>query len=105
MPILQWDVIELPETPLDAAADFYATDLPEIRDDSDIHTEHDIALVFAPAPHEHRGWRLAAVQELARELAPRRVNGIVGTNEDAIVRSIAFLDAAPGVTGQLLAVD
>jgi hypothetical protein len=105
MPLLQIDILELPTAPLDAAADFYTTELPEIRDDADILAEHDLVLVFAPAGHEHRSWRLAAVQELAREFAPRRVNAVVGDDEDAIMAAMRFLDAAPGITGQLLAVD
>ena len=103
MSILQCDVTELPDAPLDAAAEFYERELPELRDDHDIQPECDLVLVFPAASHEHRAWRLAAVQELARELAPTRVNGIVGDNEDAVVSTIAYLDAAPGITGQLLA--
>jgi hypothetical protein len=62
-------------------------------------------LIFPPAPHDHRGWRLAAVQDLAREAAPRRVNGIVGADDTAIAETQAWLEQAPGVTGQLLAVE
>ena len=65
----------------------------------------DIALVFQPAPYHHRGWRLAAVQDLAREAAPRRVNGIVGADEQAIAATLAWLEQAPGVTGHLLSVE
>ncbi|WP_305096664.1 Rossmann fold domain-containing protein [Croceibacterium aestuarii] len=63
-----------------------------------------LVIVFPPASHEHRAWRLAAVQELAREMAPRRVNGIVGADRQDIARTLAYLERAPGVTGQLLAV-
>ncbi len=63
-----------------------------------------LVIVFPPASHEHRAWRLAAVQELAREMAPRRVNGVVGADRQAIARTLAYLERAPGVTGQLLAV-
>jgi len=64
----------------------------------------DLVLVFPPAPYDHRGWRLAAVQDLARALAPRRVNGVAGDDERAIEQAVAWLAEAPGVTGQLLAV-
>jgi len=59
-------------------------------------------LIFDPAPYDHRGWRLAAVQDLARAAAPTRVNGIVGGDETAIEDMLAYLRHAPGVTGQLL---
>jgi hypothetical protein len=48
---------------------------------------------------------LAAVQELAREAAPKRVNGIAGDDPRAIAETLVYLAAAPGITGQLLAVD
>jgi hypothetical protein len=99
----------LPEGTLEAAAEFYARVLPEIRAELDLENPprdgEDLVLVFAPAPQDHRGWRLAAVQDLAREAAPRRVNAIAGANEAAIAESLAWLEQAPGVTGQLLAVD
>ena len=51
-----------------------------------------------------RSSRLAArrVQDLARDAAPARVNGVVGSDEDAIAATLAWLEQAPGVTGQLL---
>lgn len=45
------------------------------------------------------------VQELAREAAPYRVNAVAGEGEQAIADTMAWLVQAPGVTGQLLAVD
>ena len=60
-------------------------------------------LVFAPADHTHRGWRLAAVQELARAAAPLRVNGVAGDDDAAIAAADRLPRRAPGVTGQLLA--
>ena len=105
MGLLKIDVTELPAEPLDAAAEFHARELPEIRDDSGIHSELDLVIVFEPAGHDHRAWRLAAIQELARELAPRRINALVGADEAAIHEAMRYLDSAPGVTGQLLAVE
>jgi hypothetical protein len=61
--------------------------------------------VFPSAPYDHRGWRLAAVQDLAREAAPIRVNGVAGDDDAAIAAALHWLAAAPGITGQLLAVD
>ena len=65
----------------------------------------ELALIFPTAPHDHRAWRLAVVQDLARSAAPKRVNGIVGEDEAAISCTVAWLEQAPGVTGQLLAVE
>ncbi|MXP41476.1 hypothetical protein GRI75_07445 [Altererythrobacter soli] len=64
-----------------------------------------MVLIFPPAPHDHRAWRLAAVQDLAREAAPRRVNAVAGDDESAVAEALAWLEQAPGITGQLLAVD
>lgn len=93
----------LPDGALDAAAEFHSEWLPiarallqRPRDGS------DIVLVFPPAPGDHRGWRLAAVQDLAREAAPQRVNGVVGGNAGAIAEAVEWLAGAPGITGQLL---
>lgn len=93
----------LPEAPLDAAVDFYARVLPEIR--GEWGGAEEIVIGFEPAGHEHRAWRLAAIQDLAREAAPCRVNGVVGNDDDAVAETLTFLESAPGVTGQLLAVD
>jgi hypothetical protein len=83
--------------------------LPEIRAELDLENPprpgEDLVLIFAPAPYDHRGWRLAAVQDLAREAAPRRVNAIAGADEAAIADTLGWLGQAPGVTGQLFAVD
>jgi len=91
----------LPGTPLDAATEFHRAWLPQARDACQTG---DVALVFAPAGHEHRAWRLAAVQALAREAAPRRANAVVGEG-DAVEHTVGWLARAPGITGQLLAVD
>ena len=86
----------LPEGAVEAAAAFYAN--------APVPGGDDLVLVFAPASHEHRGWRLAGVQDLARAAAPSRVNGIVGDDEQAIAATLAWLESAPGITGQLLSV-
>jgi hypothetical protein len=90
----------LPETPLDAAAKFHQALVPAIRADS----AADVVIGFEPAgdAHAHAGWRLAAVQSLARELAPRRVNGVVGYERPDLAATAAFLHESPGITGQIL---
>ncbi len=87
----------LPDEPLDAAARFHAEILPRIAPG-----EAALTLVFTPADHTHRGWRLAAVQSLARRWAPRRVNAVASADEVAIAAADTYLNAAPGVTGQYL---
>jgi hypothetical protein len=92
----------LPEGALDAAAAFHAEVLPKARDTL---IGEDLTLVFGPAAPEHRGWRLAAVQQLAREHAPLRVNALESDDEEAIAAAAAYVREAPGLTGQLLPLD
>ena len=104
---------DLADQPLDAATEFYTKIVPLIRQDFKIMPEFNVTVVFHPAQHGHRAWRLAAIQELAREAAPAgRVNGIVAdcaevsvALEDGGIRdAIEWLQQAPGITGQLLEV-
>ncbi len=64
-----------------------------------------LVLIFPPADHTHRAWRLAAVQGLARELAPRRVNALASADEAGIAAGLAYLEGAAGLTGQYLPLD
>jgi len=93
----------LPDSPLDAAAAFHTDWLPRAR--AALAEGRDLALMFPPAGHEHRGWRLAAVQELAREAAPLRVNALVGAEDEALAAMLEWLAQAEAITGQLLTVD
>ena len=93
----------LPESALEAAAAFRAEWLTALLDAPP--AGEDLVLVFPPVPYDHRGWRLAALQDLARAAAPLRVNGVAGDDERAIEEAVAWLATAPGVTGQLLALD
>ncbi len=92
----------LPEGALDAAALFHEAWLPRIRAAA---SEGDLLLAFPPADHTQRGWRLAALQQLARELAPLRVNAVASDEASALSAAEAYLAAAPGVTGQYLPLD
>ena len=103
MAALVVSVNDLPPSPVDAATLFYLQTVPGIREELPNVTE--VVIYFEPADHSHRGWRLAAVQELAQEAAPTRVNALVGTDRDAMWAARQFLENAPGVTGQLLAVE
>lgn len=101
MPLVRIEARGLPATPLDAAAAFHARIVPEARRAAG----NDLVLLFDRADHTHRHWRMAAVEELAREAAPCRVNGAVGGSSGDVAAVCDFLERAPGVTGQLLAVD
>lgn len=95
----------LPAAPLDAAAAFHGDWLAQIRDVLANSDDEGLCLIFAPADHSHRGWRLAAVQELARAYAPRRVNAVVCDAEQGLDAALALLEPCQGITGQLLALD
>lgn len=97
-------ISDLPDGALDAAADFHARYLPEARAALDGKAQ-ELALVFPAAGHDHAGWREAAVADLARMAVPKRVNGVSGGDEAALGETLAWLAAAPGITGQLLRVD
>lgn len=97
-------VENLAPAPLDAAAQFHADYLPQIRK---LAAEGAGLTVLFPqsADHTHRSWRLAAVQELAREAAPARVNGVEGGSQSAIDEAAEYLANAHAITGQLMALD
>lgn len=99
----------LPEDPLAAAALFHAEWLPRVLALLD-SGEAVVTLVFAPAGPApvglaHDGWREAAVQLLARERTPARINAICGADAAAISATAAFIAHAPGLTGQYLVLD
>ncbi len=94
----------LPQAALDASTAFHAHHLPEIT--RLIAGQPDLLVViFPPAPYDHRAWRRAAIADLARAHAPVRVVGLAAGEADAMAHTLTYLDAAPGVTGQMLAVD
>ena len=93
----------LPDEALAAAAEFHAVVLPGIL--TELGRGETLTLVFAPADHTHRAWRLAAVQGLARQHAPVRVNALASDDERAIAAALKYLAAAEGVTGQYLLLD
>lgn len=91
----------LPEAPLAAAAHFHTVIVPAIE----AERVQIMTLVLPPVDHTHRAWRTAALGALARALAPARINALSGGDTQAQDRAIAFVEAAPGLTGQLLALD
>lgn len=96
------EISGLPDQPSAAAAEFYAVWLPKAKER--LSPPH-LVLAFDAADHTHNGWRLAAVQNLAREFAPVRVNAISGGSTAARKAGYAYLQAGGGITGQLLALD
>ena len=88
----------LPDAPLAAAAAFHAAVLPRVEALLAKAAE-PMTLVFTPADHTHRGWRLAAVQELARAAAPRRVNALASDDARAVAAATRYLAAAEGGDG------
>ena len=93
---------DLPDAPLDAAAQFLGELAPQIRGSE----ARNVVVSFSPADHEHDSWRRAAIEELAREAAPDgRVNALVCEDDggQAAQAVLDYLAAAPGVTGQVLA--
>lgn len=97
-------VENLAPAPLDAAAQFHAEHLPQIR--AAAKTGRGVAVLFPKTiDHTHRAWRLAAVQELAREAAPACINALEGGSPAAIDVALEYLAGAPAITGQLMALD
>ena len=94
----------LPDAPMAAAAAFHAGILSEIARALAGGPDH-LSLVFPPADHTHRAWRLAVVQGLAREHAPLRINALESADDTAIKAAHAYLAQADGLTGQLLVLD
>lgn len=92
----------LPADPLDAAAAFHATVVPQVRAAG---ADEALTVAFDPADYRHTGWRLAAIQSLAREAAPARVNAVASIDTAALAAALGYLARAPGVTGQYLPLD
>lgn len=94
----------LPDNPTDAAAAFLQGMVPQVRAAIEAG-DLPLCLVFDPADHTHTAWRLAAIQALAREAAPGRVNGVASDDDAAIAAAADYLGRAAGVTGQFLHLD
>ena len=96
---------DLPTIALDAAAQFHASLVLQVREQA--REQPLVVIDFAAADHTHAGWRQAVVGQLARELAPVRVNAIASAADAqaARVQTLDYLCRAPSVTGQLLTLD
>jgi hypothetical protein len=89
----------LPESALDAAGTFMAFHLEAARAALSQADCTALAIILAPAGHDHADWRRALARDLAREAAPKRVNVVAGTPGAARNDVLRFLADAPGVTG------
>jgi hypothetical protein len=98
----QLEIGLLPDAPLDAAGAFMAFHLTAARALLDQPDCSALAIILPLAGHDHRDWRLALARDLAREVAPKRVNILAGAAGEALAASLRFLTDAPGVTGQYL---
>jgi hypothetical protein len=98
----QIEVGLLPDSALDAAGAFMAFHLEAARAALAEAQTTAFAIILPPATHDHRDWRLALARDLAREVAPKRVNVVAGVEGEARAATLRFLSDAPGVTGQYL---
>ena len=92
---------QLPDDALGAASAFHADWVGRVRAQVAVGAA-EIAIVMPRAPVDHTDWRRAAARDLARTLAPVRVNVLSGTDEAAISAMLTYLGNAPGVTGHYL---
>lgn len=97
------DVTGLPGLPSAAAAAFHGEWQARVL--AEQAAGEGLVLVFPAADHTHATWRLAAVQMLAREAAPQRINAVASDDPAAIAAALAYLTGADGVTGQYLPLD
>lgn len=98
--MVRLDITGLPVLPSAAAAVFHGEWMTKAAGIAEALT-----LVFPPADHTHTGWRLAAIQTLAREAAPQRINAVASDDPAAIRAALAYLESADGLTGQYLQLD
>jgi hypothetical protein len=98
----QLEVGQLPDGALDAQTAFITLHLEAARALLADPGTTALAIILPPAVHGHRDWRLALARDLAREVAPKRVNIVAGHPGEGRNAVLRFLADAPGVTGQYL---
>ncbi|UVI38473.1 Rossmann fold domain-containing protein [Qipengyuania spongiae] len=87
----------LPEEPLSAAGRFHVEWLAKAEE---ALASDDLMLALDPADHRHRDWRRTIARDLARKHTPRQVNIVSGEDATVFAAFAAYLEAAPGITGQ-----
>lgn len=86
--------------PVAEAAEFYRSHIAPIQQ---LAEEHDcVTVIFGGSDKARTVWRRAAIESLAREQAPKRINGISGGQQDRIMATSRYLASAHGITGQVL---
>lgn len=98
--MVRLDITGLPVLPSAAAAVFHGEWMAKAAGIAE-----SLTLVFPPADHTHTRWRRAAIQTLAREAAPQRINAVASEDPTAIRAALAYLESADGLTGQYLQLD
>lgn len=94
----------MPPGALEAAAAFHAEYMAQVK--QAVAGECQALVIVLPAaPYDHDDWRRAAARDLARSLAPIRVNIVAGDGEEAVAATLSYLAGASGVTGQYLKTD
>lgn len=94
----------LADRPSEAAQQFYQHHWLALRAAIEQSAE-SLAILLPGAPNAHDDWRRAMVRDLARAHAPKRINAIGGGSPEARAAALAFVDKAPGVTGQYFPLD
>ncbi len=97
------DVGALPEQAIAASSAFHMDWMHHVAEA--LSSADCVAVVFPTATYDHRDWRVAAIRDLARQHAPKRINGVGGGSIDAREHALHYLAGAPGVTGQYLELD
>ncbi|MGB3712655.1 MAG: Rossmann fold domain-containing protein [Erythrobacter sp.] len=95
-----FEVAELPESGIEASAAFHARPLDDARAALDDDGVDALAIVLPTAGDDHDDWRRALARDLARAYTPKRVNVVSGPAGPARQTLLAYLEGAPGVTGQ-----
>ena len=94
---------DLPADGLSASRTFFDRHINEAVELLAQGANEALAIVLPVAGPDHDDWRRTLARDLARAHTPKRVNvvgGLAGAERNAI---IAYLEGAPGVTGQYLA--
>lgn len=99
-----FEIPSLDQDPGAAAAQFYSQHLSLIVAQL-AAVQEPLTILFPQTDYTHAAWRLAAVQTLARQAAPQRVNAVAGGGQAARQAAVRYLAAADGVTGQVLQLD
>ena len=97
-------IANLPASATQAAKAYYAAWADKVEQ-AVLEAGGCLTLRFDPAARDHQAWRRAAVADLARGHAPIRINAVAGPQGPAFDQVVVWLENAPGITGQLLAVD